>query len=223
MPVDEPLEQAGNLYELMVDVESHTAGYGPNHPDTLAAAKRLAIAFRDCGEVAQAIDLLTRILDQPASSSQVDDRVRVDLLSTLGQMLLEQGHLEQATLVQRKVLEWRIRYAGSDDPSSLDAKADLATLLFALGEDEEANTLEQEAFESARLHLEKTHPVACILAWNRAAYYDRCGDPDSSRRILITELVWLLAEDPSRLGKAENRIRSLVSKRLNWDFQTPCQ
>jgi tetratricopeptide (TPR) repeat protein len=220
MPLDESFEQARDLYDLIVDVESHAERYGLSHPNTLAAANKLAIAFRDCGEVAQAIGLLTQVLDQSDSSPDLDDPIRADLLSTLGEILFEQGHLEQAALVRRQVLESRVRHSGADDPASLDAKADLATLLFALGEDEEANALEQKAFESARLHLEKTHPVACLLAWNRAAYYDCCGDPDSSRRILITELVWLLAEDPSRLGKAENRIRSLVSKRLNWDVPT---
>jgi hypothetical protein len=143
--------------------------------------------------------------------------MRVDVRSTLGEILFEQLDLERAGAIHREVLEHRVRHTGANHALSLAAKADLATALFALGHDEEAAWLEREAFESAQTHLGKTHSVTCVLAWNRALNYERSGDVDSARRVFADELVWLLAEDPSSLETDQNIVRSMLAERLSWD------
>lgn len=216
------LDEADELYELMVTLDLNTDLHGQHDPQTLAAAKRLAIAFWHAGEIERAISLLAEMLDRLNSCFAPEYPMRVDVLSTLGEILFEQRYLEQAGAVQREVLEWRIRHSGPNHPNSLEAKGDLAAVLFELGQDEEAARLEQEAFESARAYLSKTHPVASVLAWNRALTYERLQDHESARRIVISELVWLLAEDPSGLEASQNTIRMLLAKRLDWDAARAC-
>jgi len=215
------LEHGSEIYELMVEVESSTELNGPTHPQTVTAAKSLAIAFWQAGEIEQAIDLLDRVLGR-LGLSPPEQAMRADLLSTLAEIFFHQGHLDLAGDVQREVLELRLRELGPEDEKSLEAKGDLATVLFALGQDSEAVILEQEAYDAARFHLDKTHPVRCILAWNRARSQERRGDLEASIAILVNELVWLLGKEPSQLGGVENAIRILVSKRLGWDRPAVC-
>jgi tetratricopeptide (TPR) repeat protein len=216
------LDEADEIYELMAALDLNTDLHGQHDPQTLAAASQLAIAFWHAGEIERAISLLAEVLDRLNSDFAPEHPMRVDVLSTLAEILFEQRYLEQAGAVQREVLEWRIRHFGPNHPNSLEAKGDLAAVLFELGEDEEAARLEQEAFESARAHLNKTHPVASVLAWNRALTYERLQDQDAAKGILISELVWLLAEDPAGLEASQNTVRMLVSKRLNWDAARAC-
>jgi len=216
------MESADELYELMLALERHIGLDGLGHPRTLAIAKSLAVAFWRAGEINQAVSLLDQVLDQLNSSSGLDHPMKAELLSTLSEILFEQGHLAYASAVQRDALESRVRHSGENDPGSLEAKGDLATILFALGQAEEATRIEQEAFERARTHLDMTHPVRCVLAWNRALFHERNGDPDAARRIVAGELAWLLAEDPFRLGGVEHSIRSLVCEKLNWNRSVKC-
>jgi tetratricopeptide (TPR) repeat protein len=140
----------------------------------------------------------------------------------MGEILLACGHLDDAKATYREAAEWCNRCSDTGHAPLLTAKSDLATVLFELGENEEAIRLEQEAFESARIHLGKTQPVTCVLAWNRALSHERLGDPDSARRILVNHLVWLPAEDPGSLATTQNTIRNLICERLQWDRASVC-
>ena len=215
-----PLE-AAEIYELMVVLNSHSDLFGPHDPQTLSVANRLAIAFWRSGEIDQAIGLLDRALDQP-SASVLEHPIQIDLLSTMVKIMFEQHYFEQACAIQREVLELRVRDSGADHPRSIEAKVDLAAILFELGQDKEAATHEEEAFESARKFLGKTHSVTCVLAWNRAVSHERRGDLESARNVIVDELAWLLTEGPSCLDSELSTIRALLSKRLNWDAATAC-
>jgi hypothetical protein len=109
-----------------------------------------------------------------------------------------------------------------DHPCTLSAKGDLAAVLFELGHEEEAALMEREAFESARIHLGKTHSVTCVLAWNRALSYESCGEADSARRVFADELAWLLAEDPTDLEIDQNVVRAMLAERFDWDAARAC-
>ncbi len=137
--------------------------------------------------------------------------------------MLEQQHLEQSAAIFREIVECCTRRSGANHPSSLAAKGDLAHVLFELGEAEEAGSLEREAFMSARTHLgEKSSGNRTVLAWNRALRRKKQGDPDSARSVVVTELVWLLAEDPASLDADQNAIRTVLSEELNWDTARSC-
>jgi tetratricopeptide (TPR) repeat protein len=220
-------EESGDIHldeipALVAALESSADRFGPYHPSTLSVVNDLAVAFWRAGEIDRAIGLLDRALDHLTSSLGLEHPMRVDALSTIGAILFEQRHLEQAGVVLREVLECRVRHSGADHANSLAAKGDLAAVLFELGEDEEAGSLEREAFESARTYLGKTHPVTCVLAWHRTLSFERCRDSDSARAVIVNELAWLLAEDPSSLEKDQNAIRTMLAERLNWNVANPC-
>jgi tetratricopeptide (TPR) repeat protein len=199
-----------------------TEQLGPGHPQTVRAANTAATAFWLAGYIEQAIVLLDQALGFVASAFGPEHPIRADLLSTLGEIFYEQRHLEQAQAIQREVLEHRIRYSGPNHSTSLTAKNDLAAVLYELGRNEEASRFEQEAFEAARTHLGKSHPVTCVLAWNRAMSCERGGDVASAQGIIATELVWLLAAEPSCLEPEQNTIRSLLERRVNWGAAATC-
>jgi tetratricopeptide (TPR) repeat protein len=214
--------QLAGIQALVAILESSADRFGPYHPNTLSVVNELAIAFWRAGEIDRAIGLLDRALDHLTSSLGPQDPMRIDVLSTLGAIMLEQHRLEQAGMILREVLECRVRHAGANHPDSLAAKGDLASVLFELGQDEEACLLEGDALESARKHLGKTHAVTCVLAWNRALSYDRVRDSESARAVIVNELAWLLAEDPSGLEEGQNTIRTLLAERLNWNAASAC-
>jgi tetratricopeptide (TPR) repeat protein len=132
------------------------------------------------------------------------------------------GDSDGAAGLLEQVLDRTNSSLGANHPSSLAAKGDLAAVLFELGQAEEAGSLEREALESARIYLGKTHSVTCVLAWNRALNYERCGDSDSARKVFAEELAWLLAEDPSALETDQNTVRSMLAERFNWDAAKAC-
>ena len=199
-----------------------TDRFGPYHPDTLAVAKQLAMALWRGGDGNRAIGLLDRTLDQLTSCLGHEHPSRISVLSTLGEIMLEQHHPEQAGTVFREVLDCCVRRAGATHASSRAAKGDLAIALFELCQEQEARSFELDAFESARTHLGKAHPVTPVLAWNRTMMYERSRDLDSAREVMVNELVWLLAEVPSCLGPDQNAIRAMLSERLNWDAAKAC-
>jgi tetratricopeptide (TPR) repeat protein len=211
------------------ELEAHVAALrlcteqlGPSDPRTLTAANRLAVAFWLAGYTHEAFSVLDQALDFVASTLGSDHPMRVDLLSTLGEILFEQRHVQEAEAVQREVLDHRIRHSGPNHSASLEAKGDLAAMLYDLGKDEDADRFEQEAFEAARTHLGQAHPVTCVLAWNRAMSCERCGDLDSARSIIVDELLWLLGAETSCLEPNQQMIRTFLERRLNWANATAC-
>src|SRR5215472_10441403 len=135
MPDPGPEYRPGDSHEI----EGHiamlricTEQFGPCHPRTLNAAKNLAAALWLAGYTDQAVGLLDQALNFVASILGGDHPIRVDLLSTLGEILFEQRHLEEASAIQREVLEYRVRHSGPNHPSSLEAKGDLAAILYEL-------------------------------------------------------------------------------------------
>ncbi len=219
---DIPLGDSDELEAHVAMLDLCTDLMGSCHPQTLATAKRLGIAFWRAGYIDQAIGLLDEALTRLTTSLGNEHPDRIDLLCTLGEIFLDQRHLEQSGVVFREVVECCTRRNGANHPSVLAAKGDLAIVLFELGEEQEAISLEQEAYEKARTHLKMTHPVTCVLAWNRALRCKKHGDASSAREIIINELVWLLAEDQATLGADQNTIRTMLVAELNWDSAKIC-
>ncbi len=207
------------LYDLRAKLESETALLGPSHERTLSAANDLAVAFWSAGEIEQAITLLDQALDRADGR---EHSAHFDLLSTLGEIMFEQRHFEQACAIQRELLAFHVSDKGAHHPKSLAARSDLAAVLFEQGHDEEAAGVQRLAYEDAHAHLGITHPVTCVLAWNCVQDYERCGDAASATRIVADDLAWLLAEDESRLEEHQKAVRSILAERLNWDKAATC-
>ena len=140
----------------------------------------------------------------------------------LASAMRDAGDVEGGIALLQQAIDRATSSLGANHPDSLAAKGDMAALLFELGLEEEASSLEREAFESARMHLGKGHTVTSVLAWNRALSYERRGDLDSARRLFADELAWLLAEDPAGLETDQNIVRAMLVERFNWDAAKAC-
>jgi tetratricopeptide (TPR) repeat protein len=188
----------------------------------IAAANKLAIAFWSAGDILQAVVLLDQALEGMVSELAPEHPARLDVLSTLAEIMLEQSHWAQARDIYREVLECCIRRSGENHPSSLAARGDLAIVLFELGEHDDAAEMEEQALAGARLHLGKRHSVTSVLAWNRALRWERVGHADFAKRILADDLTWLLTKDEASLDDDQKTIRGMLAKRLNWDAASLC-
>src|SRR5215470_5925346 len=97
---------------LMTELDQNAARFGPYHPETLATAHRLAVGFWCAGEVDRAIGILNQALQGLAASARPNDPVQIDLLSTLAEILVEQGSLERAAAIYREIVGLSVRISG---------------------------------------------------------------------------------------------------------------
>jgi tetratricopeptide (TPR) repeat protein len=213
---------AAEIHGLIGELDRQAAHFGPYHSLTIAAAHRLAVAVWRTGDIDRAIGILDQALNGIASWPQPDRFVRAGILSTLAEILVENGHLERAADIYREALEICIRQLGDTHPSSLAAKGDLASVLFELGETKEASYLEAQAYDGARCHLGSAHPVTCVLAWNRCLRFEAAGKADTVRSIVTEELAWLLTHEGEPLSADQQMIRTMLARRLNWDSAGVC-
>jgi tetratricopeptide (TPR) repeat protein len=206
----------------MTELDQLAAQFGPYHPETVAVARQLAVGFWCAGEVDRAIGILSQALQGLASSADPNNPVRLELLCTLSEILVEQGRLEQAAAIYRDIVGLCISRSGEAHASTLAAKGDLALVLFELGQHEEAARLEDHAYARARDLLGAYHPVSCVLAWNRALRFETDGDGEAARSIIVNELAWLLTQTDEALVTDQKMIRAMLAKRLNWDSAEAC-
>jgi tetratricopeptide (TPR) repeat protein len=214
--VDEPIP------DLILELDRSTAQFGPFHPETVVVANRLAMAFWKAGDIDRAVGVLDQALDGMSSSCPPDHPIRSDLLCTLGEIMADQGNWEQAASIYREILDGCTKRSGPNHESSLAARGDLAAVLFESGKAKEAGEMERDASDCAGIYLGKTHPVTCILAWNRAQRLENEGDADSARAILVNDVFWLLSEDENQLQTDQKAIRGMLAKRLGWDAARVC-
>lgn len=217
-----PIAPLNGEHEDLISLESALlscdARLGPGHPETISLAHRLAIAYWRAGRVDQALGTL----DQALGTLDQDLDAHPGILDTLAQILLDQGQWDQAARVLRDLSDLCVKRFGALHPASLSAKGDLAEVLFDLGEESDARAIETEAYENARVHLGHTHPVCCVMVWNRVMRCERAGDYESARKLVSNHLTWLLAASEDRLDADQKAIRDLLARRFSWDTVTSC-
>lgn len=147
---------------------------------------------------------------------------RLETLAALGDYLVAQADWLRAGEVFRELVAGCLDRSGPNHPSSLAAQGDLAVVLFELGEVAEANRIEQEAFDSAKSCLGKTHPVTSVLAWNMVLRHEHSGEWASARKIVADDLSWLLTQEQAIHDDDQKVIQDLLARRLRWDSAATC-
>lgn len=222
MPVAPPSESPeATISNLESSLLACSARLGQVHPETIALANQLANAYWRSGRVDQAVGVLDQALTE-LGSSETEASSRAEILCTLGQILLEQGCWDQAVQILRELLGICIARCGVCHPASLSVQGDLAEVLFELGRETEALTVEAKAFEYAQLHLGRRHPVFSVLAWNRVVRHERNGEAESARAVLLNDLTWLIAESDENLDSDQQTIKALLIQRFRWDTASAC-
>ena len=119
--------------ELIAALDSHTSQFGPYDLHTVTVVNELAVALWHAGDSDQAVQLLAQALDGLGPRGE-DGTVRLNLLCTLGEIIMEQCRMEQARSVYREMLDLcirRMRYDLSGDSAAAQeiVKNELARLL----------------------------------------------------------------------------------------------
>ena len=151
---EQRLGEPCDVQALVSTLASNTDLFGLSDPRTIAAAHELAIGLWRAGSIDGAIVLLDQALDLITSDSGCDDPLRTDVLDTLGEITLEQGHVTQACTIFREVLEFRIRQAGGGHPKTLAAKGNLARK----PDQQRISILARQAIELERSARMLSHP-----------------------------------------------------------------
>jgi hypothetical protein len=100
------------LHSMAATLASYDHFFGPRHPQTLAVMTHLGRALWLAGDAEQGRKVLERAALDLSKALPPGHPVRVLALSSLSQLLVEQGDLTGARLMQREVIACRMETGG---------------------------------------------------------------------------------------------------------------
>jgi len=141
---------------------------GVDHPDTVAAAGRLAGALLVAGRAAEAVWWCERVLDGYAGKLGPGDPAMITAQVSLGRALAAAGKPGDAAVVLAEAAGSSERYQGNDDPGTVAVREEYAAACLAAGNSIEAIRCYKRCLTDwQRLHG-PGHPAA-LLASSRLA------------------------------------------------------
>jgi hypothetical protein len=120
---------------------SYECFFGPRHPQTLALMSELAIALFRHGKLLHAQLLMERSVREIASALGREHEMRLRILATLRDLLLQQGDYGRAGAVQREIWDCQAVRLGIDHPDTREARDYFSTLLLMTQENPELQSL----------------------------------------------------------------------------------
>ncbi|MCA1648304.1 MAG: tetratricopeptide repeat protein, partial [Chloroflexi bacterium] len=177
---------------------------GEDHPQTLAAATELGLTLLAAGRLEEAERLLRSVYDRCLHLS--DPTASSSAATNLALALRGRGDLHGALLLQeRAVADLHATY-GADDPATVRAEMNQASLFAALGERETARRMLEMLRDRLVKKLGESHPAVLGLEANLGAAYREWGDIESARgsleRVYATMEPTLGRDHPSTLAVA---------------------
>jgi serine/threonine protein kinase/tetratricopeptide (TPR) repeat protein len=164
------------LAEANAVVDERTRSLGAEHPDTLAARRRLVNVLQDSEDsdraLAEALALLEterRVLGEEDSGTLATESAIASLYSDKGDSPKSVALLQKLLAVQRRVL-------GVDDRSTLTTMMQLAGILADTDEKQAAKTIGEEALDISRRVNGEGHPLTLSILANLARAVDELGD-----------------------------------------------
>src|ERR1700730_12066827 len=103
--------RASELPSMMATLNSYEAVFGPYHVQTLALTVQIARVLWSSGEVWTAQRLSEHSVECLVRGGHQDNSLRVSALTTLRDLLMEQGDAEKAIAVQKEIVECVARLA----------------------------------------------------------------------------------------------------------------
>jgi hypothetical protein len=135
-----------------------TVSLGADHPDTLMAARHLAIVLHDLNEIAAARALHEETLARCRRALGEDHRDTLSVANGLGRYLRDRGDYHAARGVDEDTLARCRRILGDDHPATLNAANNLALDLRRIGDHQAARVLDAETLARSRRVLGDEHP-----------------------------------------------------------------
>lgn len=103
--------------------------FGPYHPQTLRLMTEVGVACWRHGELAYARRLLERAIRDIGRVLGREHDTRLRAMTTLRDLLLQEGDYQKAGAVQRELWECQRQRLGPDHPETVTARDDLAAIL----------------------------------------------------------------------------------------------
>jgi transcriptional regulator with XRE-family HTH domain len=203
---------AVDLFRQITSALENDVGYGPQHPDTLAARHSLARWVGQAGDPAVARDQLA---DLALVREQVLGPEHPDALGTRGELATWTGRagdpaaardqFAQLASIYRRVL-------GSEHPETLDICGNLAEWTGVAGDTAAARDQFAELAPVYRRVLGLEHPETLIVRGNLATWTGRAGDSAAARN----QLTDLLPIDEHVLGPEHPETLTISNNLAHW-------
>jgi hypothetical protein len=103
--------------------------FGPFHPQTLRLMTLVASTYRHRGDGDEARRLLEIVVTDAARHLGPEHEIRLAALGALSELFVAQRNYEKAGVLQRELLECRVRRLGHDHAETLAARAGLCETL----------------------------------------------------------------------------------------------
>jgi transcriptional regulator with XRE-family HTH domain/tetratricopeptide (TPR) repeat protein len=167
------LEDAISAYEDLLSRPTLSAGVS-----RVAVGVALVRAYRECGDLARAIDVGERRLGDPAATPATELGPHVELIAALAGCYVERGDLTRAALLSRRALEL------ADQGGSMQARA-------------------AAAWEAAAVAQSRHDSVAARLHADRAlALYEELDNQRAVAMLRVVSAALFLRQDQPDPGKA---------------------
>lgn len=183
---------------------------GEDHPVTLCTLGNLAAILQAQGDLDGARRYAQQVLSKRQRVLGEDHLHTLSSLNNLATILLAQGDLVGAQFYAQKALDTSRRVLGEGHPGTLTALNNLGQILQDQGDLVGARLRAQQALNMRRRVLGNRHPDTTISAWNLFQILREMGEHKPADRLLVNDLLWLLAEDPEQLGAAQREIAGMV-------------
>jgi tetratricopeptide (TPR) repeat protein len=204
----EHLREAGRLAESRRYLDSahevNERKFGSRHPATMVSAFNLALTMRELGDVAGALELQRRAVEELQASEDIDEPEVLTAMRGLAITLAESGDRAGAIELLNVTLMEQQRRLSDSHPDTIATGAMLAEEFRAAGNAANARAILEPLFESARERLGQDHPDTLNVTDALAMVMVDLGDYDEAARL------GRMALDSSRITFGDSHPRTLV-------------
>ena len=157
--------------DLRRRLEESIHSFDPNDPRTLVARTKLADAYYQDRDYIQAFTLKEEVLADLTRQLGADDPITVSVLTALTHIWfagwMADGLPERAVPLFEFAVAERMRVTGPNDPDTLSARNDLATVYMAAGQARRALATFEQTLEDCGSVLGDSHKLTRLVRDNR--------------------------------------------------------
>jgi tetratricopeptide (TPR) repeat protein len=181
---------------------------GPEHPDTLATRRRLAIALVNQGRQGEAETEFRTLISLEEKVLGIEHPETLAARNGLANALYRGGKFAEAETEYRAVIKLSEKVLGSEHPDTLNTRMNLASDLYSQGKYTEAETEHRDVIRLKEKMLGLEHPDTLASRQNLASVLDAQGkyaEAESEYRSVIALLEKVLGpEHPNTLVARSN-------------------
>jgi tetratricopeptide (TPR) repeat protein len=187
---------------------------GPDDLTTLISMSNLGCTLFDQGDLAGARRLLERSLQARRRLLSPQHPETLHSMVNLASVMSAQGELSGASELQKETLAIQRRILGPDHPDTLGTMNNLARSLWSLGDLAGARELYAETLEIKRHVLGVEHPDTAGTACGLYEVLKQMGEHKTSRKVLKSNLRWLVDRNPETLPAFLRNARIWVAREI---------